>query len=255
TGMLARLHGQFQRERVDSGESRVRAEEGGLSTERNGGGRRWSWGMWRGVRQTSTPATVLSQKQYKKEEERIIRELQLATQERNELRDRLIYITEGSMNKRPYFKPNPFYEKLKKKEKEVMSLLHNLRTENPDMTENLQELKKEMNFYRNLHSRIILEKTLMKKKLVKLKQENKGVQLDGAVLQKYLFHLNMNDKDGQEKTSTLQTQQHQFETARELQLDTSQEKSLLKTELLFQETPAKNPPEHPQNSLDEYSSS
>nr|XP_006236137.2 disks large homolog 5-like [Rattus norvegicus] len=165
--------------------------------------------MWRGVRQTSTPATVLSQKQYKKEEERIIRELQLATQERNELRDRLIYITEGSMNKRPYFKPNPFYEKLKKKEKEVMSLLHNLRTENPDMTENLQELKKEMNFYRNLHSRIILEKTLMKKKLVKLKQENKGVQLDGAVLQKYLFHLNMNDKDGQEKTSTLQTQQHQ----------------------------------------------
>lgn len=53
-----------------------------------------------GVRQTSTPATVLSQKQYKKEEERIIRELQLATQERNELRDRLIYITEGSMNKR-----------------------------------------------------------------------------------------------------------------------------------------------------------
>lgn len=44
--MLARLHGQFQRERVDSGESRVRAEEGGLSTERNGGGRRWSWGMW-----------------------------------------------------------------------------------------------------------------------------------------------------------------------------------------------------------------
>lgn len=118
------------------------------------------------------------------------------------------------MNKRPYFKPNPFYEKLKKKEKEVMSLLHNLRTENPDMTENLQELKKEMNFYRNLHSRIILEKTLMKKKLVKLKQENKGVQLDGAVLQKYLFHLNMNDKDGQEKTSTLQTQQHQMDPTR-----------------------------------------
>lgn len=51
---------------------------------------------------------------------------------------------------RPYFKPNPFYEKLKKKEKEVMSLLHNLRTENPDMTENLQELKKEMNFYRSV---------------------------------------------------------------------------------------------------------
>ena len=51
-------------------------------------------------RQTSTPATVLSKKQAKEEEERLTRELQLVTQERNELRDRLIYVTEGAMNKR-----------------------------------------------------------------------------------------------------------------------------------------------------------
>lgn len=84
----------------------------------------------------------------------------------------------------------------------------------------------------NLHSRIILEKTLMKKKLVKLKQENKGVQLDGAVLQKYLFHLNMNDKDGQEKTSTLQTQQHQVGTRSLVRLTMSDTICLLDTSLL-----------------------
>lgn len=53
-----------------------------------------------GVRQTSTPATVLSQKQYKKEEERIIRELQFVSKYRNELRDCLLYVMEGSMKKR-----------------------------------------------------------------------------------------------------------------------------------------------------------
>ena len=51
-------------------------------------------------RQASSPATVLSKKQAEKEEERLTRELQLVTQERNELRDRLIYVTEGAMNKR-----------------------------------------------------------------------------------------------------------------------------------------------------------
>lgn len=51
-------------------------------------------------RQTSSPGTVLSKKQLEKEEESLTTELQLLTQERNELRDRLIYATEGHMNKR-----------------------------------------------------------------------------------------------------------------------------------------------------------
>lgn len=113
------------------------------------------------------------------------------------------------MNERPYFRPNPFYEKLKRKEKEVMSLLHNLETEYPEIPEKFQELKKEMNFYRNLHSRIVLEKTLMKKKMVTLKQDCMGVELDCAVLQKYLVLLNINDEHQQEKAGNLQTQQHQ----------------------------------------------
>lgn len=48
----------------------------------------------------------------------------------------------------PYFRTNPFYEKLKIKEKEVMSLLHNLDIKNIERREKFQELKKEINFYR-----------------------------------------------------------------------------------------------------------
>ncbi|XP_063134450.1 disks large homolog 5-like [Rattus norvegicus] len=105
------------------------------------------------------------------------------------------------MSKSPYFRPNPFYENLKIKEKEVMSLLHNLDTKNIEHREKFQELKKEINFYRNLHSRLLMDQACMKKKLVTLKQESKE-------LQRYLFELNPNAEDEQEKTSNLQTQQN-----------------------------------------------
>ena len=52
------------------------------------------------LRQTSSPVPVISKKQFEKEEKELIKKIQLTTKETNELRDRLIYVTEGSMNKR-----------------------------------------------------------------------------------------------------------------------------------------------------------
>ena len=52
------------------------------------------------LRQTSSPVPVISKKQFEKEEKKLIKEIQLTMEETNELRDRLIYVTEGSMNKR-----------------------------------------------------------------------------------------------------------------------------------------------------------
>ena len=49
---------------------------------------------------------------------------------------------------RPFQKLNPMYEQLKLKEKEVMTFLHNLEMEKIEAQENIQELKKEINFYR-----------------------------------------------------------------------------------------------------------
>ncbi|XP_063134803.1 disks large homolog 5-like [Rattus norvegicus] len=182
--MFARLLRRFGRVDVDREESRVKQTK-----------------PKEACRQTSSPENVLNKVQAKEEEERLNRELELTTKERNELTDRLLYVTGGSMNKSPYFRPNPFYENLKIKEKEVMSLLHNLDTKNIEHREKFQELKKEINFYRNLHSRLLMDQACMKKKLVTLKQESKE-------LQRYLFELNPNDEDEQEKTSKLQTQQN-----------------------------------------------
>ncbi|XP_063134816.1 disks large homolog 5-like [Rattus norvegicus] len=124
--MFARLCRRFGRVDVDGEESRVKQ----MKPESNDGHRTWSCGMWKACRQTSSHETVLNKVQANEKEERLNRELELTTKERNELTDRLLYVTGGSVNKSPYFRPNPFYEKLKIKEKEVMSLLHNLDTNN-----------------------------------------------------------------------------------------------------------------------------
>ena len=49
---------------------------------------------------------------------------------------------------RPYYPPSPFYEKLKLKEKEIMSFLHHLEMENIEARQKFEEHKKKINFYR-----------------------------------------------------------------------------------------------------------
>ncbi|XP_028639972.1 disks large homolog 5-like, partial [Grammomys surdaster] len=110
---------------------------------------------------------------------------------------------------RPYYRQNPLYEKLKLKEKTVMSFLNKLEMENTEFCENVQEHKKEINFYRNLQSRLLLQSSVVKKSLVKVRQDCKEVQADSYLLQQYLTELNLNVEDELQKTNNLPTQQQQ----------------------------------------------
>ncbi|XP_063134817.1 disks large homolog 5-like [Rattus norvegicus] len=130
--MFAHLRRCFGRVDVDGEESRVKQTK-----------------PKKACRKTSSHETVLNKVQSNEEEERLNRELELTTKERNHLTDPLLYVTGGSMNKSPHFRPNPFYEKLKIKEKEVMSLPHNLYTNNTEHREKFPELKKENHFYQS----------------------------------------------------------------------------------------------------------
>ncbi|XP_063134447.1 disks large homolog 5-like [Rattus norvegicus] len=192
--MFSRLRKHFGRGNVDSGETRVK--ESGLSSQSNDGQRQHFWGMWNAGRETSSPETALSKEQAKKEKERLIKELQLITKERNDLRDRLRFLTERSKNNWPHFRPHPYYEDLERMEKGVMSILHNLEMENTEIHENSHKLKKEMTFSRNLLSQLLMENTC-RKKLVPLKQESKEVHLECALNQKYLLDFKKKDKDQQ----------------------------------------------------------
>ncbi|GAB1303327.1 Spermatogenesis-associated glutamate (E)-rich protein 2 [Apodemus speciosus] len=99
-----------------------------------------------------------------------------------------------------------------------------------------------------------MQKNLMNKKLVTLKQENKEAQADWTIIQQYLVDLNLNDKGEQEKSSILQGQQHQdAESVARAEIATAQEEGLLQNELPLQEDPVELHPQHPQNSFDESS--
>ncbi|XP_063134451.1 disks large homolog 5-like [Rattus norvegicus] len=145
--MFSLLRKRFGRGNVDSGETRVK--ESGLSSQSNDGQIQHFWGMWNAGRETSSPETALSKNQAKKEKERLIEELRLITEERNDLRDRPRFLTERSKNYRPHFRPNPYYEGLERMEEAVMSILHKLEMENTEIHETNHKLKKEMTFSRS----------------------------------------------------------------------------------------------------------
>uniref|UniRef100_A0A8C6GQR6 Disks large homolog 5 N-terminal domain-containing protein n=1 Tax=Mus spicilegus TaxID=10103 RepID=A0A8C6GQR6_MUSSI len=202
--------------------------------------------MWNWKLQTSSPVPVTSN-QFEKEEEELMEEIQLISQEKNGLRDDL-NLTLGSKIMR-----YTFYEELKLKQKELMTLQHDLEMATMEAREEKEELKKEINFYSNLHSRALMENNLIKKKLMTLQQESKEVQAEWASIQQHL-DVNLSGKDEQENNSILDTQEHQVsETARELGLATDQEDSILQDELPPQEAPAEHHLQHPQSSSDESS--
>ncbi|XP_021040922.1 disks large homolog 5-like isoform X2 [Mus caroli] len=243
--MFAPLKNLFRRASVDEREARERRKDAGLPSESNEGRR--------ADRQTSSTAPDLIENEFKKEKERLITELHLITQKRNEQRACLIAFKEGSMYKRtkPFQKMNPFYEQLTLKKNQIMSSLHKLQMENIEAQKNIKELEKEINYYTNLHSQLMMEKNRIKMSITR-KRESKEVQIDWALIEKYLVDSNLNGKDKQEQTSNHETQQLQdSQTPASAEISTSQEESLLQNEFPPQEPPAELHPQHPQSTLDE----
>nr|XP_048301228.1 disks large homolog 5-like [Myodes glareolus] len=113
---------------------------------------------------------LLTKNQMKQEVDRLTTELQLITSQRNELQDHLTFISEDTMDNRPYHKPNPFYEKLKLEHAQVVSELRTLEVDYTDTSEKFGELTKETVFY-HLHSWLLMEQTQLEKKLYMLRQE------------------------------------------------------------------------------------
>ncbi|EGW08690.1 Disks large-like 5 [Cricetulus griseus] len=165
---------------------------------------------------SSQPA-LLTKKQVKEEMERLTMELQLMTSQRNELRDLLLFISDGTVDNRPYHKPNPFYEKLKIEHKQVICELKIFENENTEASEKLSELTKETVFYRGLHSRLLIEQTQLNKKVDMLRQEKKKLQEDWVLLKHHLEDLNLICKKQDEETSDMKIQQQQEQQMKNLE--------------------------------------
>ncbi|OBS69799.1 hypothetical protein A6R68_01662, partial [Neotoma lepida] len=130
---------------------------------------------WEGASKEPPPTpTLLTKKQIKQKVESLTTQLQLMTSERNELRDCLLLL----LDKRPYHRPNPFYEILKMDHQQVMSDLKNRENENMETSQKFSELTKEKGFYCDLQSRLLREQSQLKKKVDMLRQEKKKLLED-----------------------------------------------------------------------------
>ena len=147
-------------------------------------------------RHTSSTAPDLSKKEFKKEKERLTTELHLLIQLRNEQRDHLIDFKQSSNYNRtkPTQKKNPFYEQLRSTKNQVLASVHKLEMGIIEAQENIQELNKWIDYFTNLHSQLLMEKNL--KMPVTQNQKNKEVEIDWALIEKYLVDLNLNGRTG-----------------------------------------------------------
>ncbi|XP_040593053.1 disks large homolog 5-like [Mesocricetus auratus] len=271
--MLPRLRSLFARDHGERPETR----EAAVRSRNKAGTKKLSWRRHKAPMDPSSQPTLLTKKQVKKEIEKKSTELQLMTNQRNELRDRLLFISEGTVDNRPYHKPNPFYEKLKLEHKQVLWELKIFENEKTEISEKFSELNKETVFYRGLHSRLLMEESQLHKKVDMLKQEKRKLQEDWVLLKHQLKNLNVICKDQDEESSDMKIQQqelkrleerlevllkqkemafqnkdlaekmqHHFDVSQmrstelqpQLEQDTAQDESHLQKDLLQQESPA-----------------
>ncbi|XP_059108485.1 disks large homolog 5-like [Peromyscus eremicus] len=159
--------------------------------------------------------TSLTKRQVKQKVKSLTTQLQVMTAQWNDLRDRLILVTEGSLDKRPYHRLNPFWENIKMEHQQVMSDLQNFKNENLEASQKLCELTKEKVFLwvgllrhgvrgdqcrlaksyyaegisGDLQSRLLMEQSQLKKKLDMLRQEKENLLEDWVLLKHHLGDL------------------------------------------------------------------
>lgn len=206
--MFSRLRGLIRRADGEGPKNRERQEEADAQFGRKAGRNKWFCQRRNADTVPSSKPRPRTQKQIQKEMERLTRELQLMTSQRNELRDHVIFITEGKVDDRPYHPPNPLNEKVKLQHKQALSALKRLEDENTEASEKLSELTKETVLYRGVHSWLLMQHSQLKKKVDLLRQEKKKLRADWVLLMRHVEDLKVLCKN-QEENSDVKTQQQQ----------------------------------------------
>nr|XP_048311790.1 disks large homolog 5-like [Myodes glareolus] len=98
--MLSRLRSLFGRESGRRPETRVRQNEVTLQGQRKTRTKKWLWRRQNTAAEPLSHPTLPTKTPVEEKMERLTTELQLMTRQRNELRERLNFITEGTVDNR-----------------------------------------------------------------------------------------------------------------------------------------------------------
>nr|XP_042140187.1 uncharacterized protein LOC107401192 [Peromyscus maniculatus bairdii] len=193
--MLGRLRSLLGREKGEGKETRERQTQAGLQPQCKTTRKKWSRRWYRASKEPPPTPTSLTKKQVKQKVKSLTTQLQVMTAQRNDLRDRLILVTEGSLDNRYLLFQNPWAGLLRHSDVGDQSWLtwsYYLECVSSD-----------------LQSRLLMEQRQLKKKLDMLRQEKENLLEDWVLLKHHSDDLQVLSK-GQEETSDLQNQQQQI---------------------------------------------
>ncbi|XP_057650032.1 disks large homolog 5-like [Chionomys nivalis] len=181
-------------------------------------------------------------------------QLQMMTNERNELRAILANYTNNDLNNRL----NSELEELKMDHQKEMSELEKFPKEINEASSKCKELTEKINSYRTLHSRLLGEWTQMKEKVGMLNEDKRKLQEEQIFLQESCEKTRRLCEEAQEKIYNLWTKQQQEQQRLEKHLHsllkpkelvTQQKDSAVKLQHHFTESQTRS--EHLQHELEE----
>ncbi|XP_076410426.1 disks large homolog 5-like isoform X3 [Peromyscus maniculatus bairdii] len=177
--MLARLSRLLGRRKAEHNETRERRKEAGLHSQCHTSRNKWFWGKYRTTGKASTPTSLTEQEQQMNKVDRLTRQLQMMTNERNELSIILANFTNNDLNNRLNFE----LEMLNMEHKKVMVDLEKFPSEISEALNKCKELTEETVSCSILHSQLLSERTHLKEKVSILREKNRKLRGEQISLQ------------------------------------------------------------------------
>ncbi|XP_076410372.1 disks large homolog 5-like [Peromyscus maniculatus bairdii] len=171
--MLTRLNRILGRQDGKHRETKGRQKEEGLQSPCHTSRNKWSWGKRRTTRKTSsTPVFLTEQEQQVNQVDKLIFQLQMMTNERNELLEFLALYNNNELNNRLKSE----IEMLKTQHKKEMSDVKKFPDKICEASYKCKELSEQTNSYRTLYSQLLSEWTQLKEKVSMLKEDNRELE-------------------------------------------------------------------------------
>ncbi|XP_076410475.1 disks large homolog 5-like isoform X2 [Peromyscus maniculatus bairdii] len=201
--MLSRLNRILGRQDGEHRETKGRQKEDGLQSPGHTSRNKWFWGTTR--KASSTPFFLTEQEQQLNQVDKLTLQLQMLTNERNELLELLARYNNNELNNRLKSE----LDMLKTQHKKEMSDIKKFPKEICEASYKCKELSEQTNSYRTLYSQLLSEWTRLMEKVSMLKEDNRKLQGEQILLQESCEEARRLCEEAHEKIYDMWTKQQQ----------------------------------------------
>ncbi|XP_076410532.1 disks large homolog 5-like [Peromyscus maniculatus bairdii] len=204
--MLSRLNRILGRQDGEHRETKGRQKEDDLQSPCHTSRNKWFWGKLRTTRKaSSTPFFLTEQEKQLNQVDKLTLQLQMMTNERNELLELLALYNNNELNNRLKYE----LKMLKTQHKKEMSDVKKFPKEICEASYKCKELSEHTNSYRTLYCQLLSEWTQLKEKVSMLKKNNRKLHGEQILLQESCKEARRLCEEAHEKIYDLCTKQQQ----------------------------------------------